>query len=146
MSANTTVLRAFATELFPTSQRGTAMGLSEVLGAVGSTIGLAVLGLGTQTAAADGPLQAAFDRLPFDLGNVSALARMTSLLSFAVAVAGLLVPFLPETKQRELETISPEAGFSPLLQAAEPRGASSPGSLPLGRALRAREAPPESDS
>jgi putative MFS transporter len=113
VSANTTVLRAFATELFPTSQRGTAMGLSEVLGAVGSTIDLAVLGLGTQTAAADGPLQAAFDRLPFDLGNVSALARMTSLLSFAVAVAGLLVPFLPETKQRELETISPEAGFSP---------------------------------
>lgn len=91
VSANTTVLRAFATELFPTSRRGSAMGLSEVMGAVGATVGLALLGLGTQVAAADG-----------------ALARMTSLLSWAVAVAGLLVLLLPETTQRELEAISAE--------------------------------------
>jgi hypothetical protein len=33
---------------------------------------------------------------------------MTSLLSCAVAVAGVLVLLLPETKQRELEAISAE--------------------------------------
>jgi hypothetical protein len=73
-----------------------------VVGAIASTAGLAVLGLGMQGAA--------FDILPFDLDGASALARMTSLLSWTVALAGLLVPLLPETKQRELETISDEGG------------------------------------
>ncbi len=109
VSANTTVLRAFAAELFPTSQRGSAMGLSEVVGAIGSTAGLAVLGLGTQAAAPAGVLHAVFDLLPFDVSHASALARMTSLLSWASAVAGLLVLLLPETKQRELEAISAES-------------------------------------
>ena len=108
VSANTTVLRAFATELFPTSRRGSAMGLSEVMGAVGATAGLAALGLGTQVGAADGVLHATRDLLPIDLGTASALARMTSLLSWAVAVAGVVVLLLPETKQRELEAISAE--------------------------------------
>jgi putative MFS transporter len=108
VSANTTVLRAFATELFPTSYRGTSMGLSEVVGAVGATVGLAVLGLGTQNAATDGVLRAFDLRLP-GTGTASALARMTSLLSWAVAAAGVLVLLLPETKQRELEAISEEA-------------------------------------
>ncbi len=108
VSANTTVLRAFATELFPTSQRGSAMGFSEVMGAVGSTAGLAVLGLGTQVAAREGLLHAALDLVPLDLANASALARMTSLLSWAVALAGVVVLLLPETKQRELEAISDE--------------------------------------
>jgi len=84
------------------------MGLSEVMGAVGATAGLAVLGLGTQVAAADGVLHATLDLLPIDLGTVSALASMTSLLSWAVPVAGVLVLLLPETKQRELEAISAE--------------------------------------
>ncbi len=108
VSANTTVLRAFAAELFPTSQRGSAMGLSEVVGAVGSAAGLAVLGLGTQTGAAAKALQAVFDVLPFDTGSASAIARMTSLLSWACAIAGMVVLLLPETKQRELEAISGE--------------------------------------
>ncbi len=108
VSANTTVLRAFATELFPTSRRGSAMGLSEVMGAVGATAGLAVLGLGTQVGAGDGVLRALFDLLPLDVRGASALARMTSLLSWTVAIAGVLVLLLPETTQRELETISVE--------------------------------------
>ena len=84
------------------------MGLSEVVGAVGATAGLALLGLGTQVAAADGVLHAALDLLPIDLEPASALARMTSLLSWAVAVAGVLVLLLLETKQRELEAVSAE--------------------------------------
>ncbi len=128
VSANTTVLRAFATELFPTSQRGTAMGLSEVVGAVGSTVGLAVLGLGTQTAAADAPLQAAFDRLPFDLERERPRA-MTSLLLFAVAVAGILLRSSPRPNS---------ASSRRSVQKGEPRGASAPGSLPL-LAARARK-------
>jgi hypothetical protein len=67
------------------------MGLSEVIGAVGATAGLAALGL----------------------GNASALARMTSLPSWAVAVAGVLVLLLPETKRRELEAISDENAEPP---------------------------------
>ena len=109
VSANTTVLRAFATELFPTSQRGSAMGMSEVVGALGATAGLAVLGLGTQAAASGSGLHALFDVLPFDVTGASALARMTSLLSWASAVAAIVVLLLPETKQRELEAISEEA-------------------------------------
>ena len=109
VSANTTVLRAFATELFPTSQRGSAMGMSEVVGAVGSTAGLAVLGLGMQAAARHGIVHAALDLLPLDLGAASMLARMTSLLSWSVALAGVLVLLLPETKRRELEAISDDA-------------------------------------
>jgi len=56
----------------------------------------------------NGLLHSAIDLLPLALGRASALARMTSLLSWAVAVAGVLVLLLPETKQRELEAISVE--------------------------------------
>jgi MFS family permease len=106
VSANTTVVRAFATELFPTSHRGSAMGFEEVVGAIGSTAGLAALGFGTQLTAAAGGLDAVLALLHLDVAHASALARMTSLLSWLVAIAGALVLLFPETKQRELEAIS----------------------------------------
>jgi len=108
VSANTTVVRALATELFPTSHRGSAMGLEEVVGAIGSTAGLAALGFGTQLTAADGGLGALFELMPLDVVHASAIARMTSLLSWLVAISGVLVLLFPETKQRELEAISGE--------------------------------------
>jgi MFS family permease len=106
VSANTTVLRALATELFPTSGRGSAMGLSEVVGAIGATAGLALLGFGTRVAAAGAVPAALVDLVPEALRHASAIAWMTSLLAWLVALAGLLVLLLPETKQRELEAIS----------------------------------------
>jgi putative MFS transporter len=86
--AKATMLRAFATELFPTALRGSAMGVAEVLGTLGAATGLFVLGLGTQQA-----------------GN---LADMASLLSVAVAFAGVVMLVLPETRGRELEALHPE--------------------------------------
>ncbi len=88
VGAKATMLRAFATELFPTALRGSAMGLAEVLGTLGAATGLFLFGLGTQQS-----------------GN---LADMASLLSISVAVAGVAMLALPETRGRELEALHPE--------------------------------------
>jgi MFS family permease len=85
-SATSTIARVFATELFPTQDRGTASGLNAFFEAVGATLGLAVLGFGTQTP-----------------GN---LPLVTTLLAVTVALGGGLMLLLPETRQRELEAIS----------------------------------------
>lgn len=88
VSASGTIQRAFATELFPTRERGTAMGLAEVTATLGAALGLALVGLATHA------------------GLV--LAHATTVLSWAVALAGLTVLLLPETRRRELEAISDE--------------------------------------
>ncbi len=87
-TAGQVIIRALATELFPTSQRGTASGFVAVIDTLGAATGLAILGLGTQA--------------PGDI------ARMTVLLSFSVLVGGLALFLLPETRSRELESISGE--------------------------------------
>jgi MFS family permease len=87
-SATSTIARVFATELFPTQDRGTASGLNAFFEVLGATLGLWVLGLGTQTP-----------------GN---LPLVTTLLAVTVALGGVLMLFLPETRQRELEAISGE--------------------------------------
>jgi hypothetical protein len=69
-------------------------------------MGLAAVGLGAQLASEGGTMRALLDVLPSAVSDASALARMTSLLSWAVALAGAIVLLLPETKQLELETIS----------------------------------------
>lgn len=86
VSASNTVVRAFASELFPTSQRGTASGVNALCETIGAVTGLGLLALGTQVP-----------------GNV---ARMTTLLSLSLVAGGFLVLLLPETRQRELEAIS----------------------------------------
>jgi len=80
------ILRALATELFPTSQRASASGLYTVLEAVGGAAGLFLLYFGS---VAEGDF-----------------AALTTALAFATLVGGGALLFFPETKQRELESIS----------------------------------------
>jgi len=92
VSASGTIQRAFATELFPTRERGTAMGLAEVTATLGAALGLALVGIATHAGLE--------------------LAHATSVLSWTVALAGLSVLLLPETGGRELEAIS-DPGAAP---------------------------------
>jgi len=80
------ILRALATELFPTKQRASASGLWTILDGLGGATGLFLLYLGTS------------EQGDFVL-NITVLA-------FAVMVGGLVLIFFPETNQRELESIS----------------------------------------
>ena len=80
------ILRALATELFPTEQRASASGLWTILDGLGGATGLFLLYLGTSE-------QGDF------VFNITVLA-------FAVMVGGLVLIFFPETNQRELESIS----------------------------------------
>jgi MFS family permease len=81
------VLRAFSTELFPTSQRGTSAGWVALVQTVGWAIGLALVSVGSRVSDADIP-------------------RMASLLALSAAAGGLCLLALPETRSRELEAIS----------------------------------------
>lgn len=85
-TAGQVITRALSTELFPTSQRGTAAGWLSLVETLGAAVGLVLLGMRSET--------------PADI------ARMTSLLAMAVFLAGLSLLLLPETNRRELEAIS----------------------------------------
>jgi MFS family permease len=80
------ILRALATELFPTSYRGAASGVFTVLDVVGAALGLFALGW-----MASGP---------------SELRTAIAFISTATVVGGVIVFLFPETKQRELEDIA----------------------------------------
>jgi putative MFS transporter len=84
------ILRALATELFPTSHRGTAGGWLVLLDTLGSAAGLALVGL--------------VARQPGELAATVSLVALATLLSACV------LPLLPETRRRELESISREGG------------------------------------
>ena len=88
-TAETTIVRAVAAELFPTSQRGTATGWLALVETVGAALGLGLVSLGTR--------------------EPGTLTGVASALGFAVMGAGLLLLALPETSRRELEAISHEA-------------------------------------
>jgi putative MFS transporter len=88
-SAGDVVLRAFSTELFPTSQRAASAAWLTLLQALGFIVGLWIVGVGTQL--------------------LVALPLMISAVVLSVFVAGLLVMRLPETRQRELEELSQES-------------------------------------
>ncbi len=85
-TAGGVVVRAFSTELFPTSYRGTSSAWLAFIQSVGWGVGLWLVGLGTQA--------------PGDI------ARMTTLVALAVLVAAFALLALPETRRQELETIS----------------------------------------
>jgi MFS family permease len=88
MTGGDTILRAVATELFPTSQRGTASGWLQLVSAIGRSAGLFLVAWATPEGGSNTP--------------------MVSVVVFASLVGGLLLRPLPETGSRELEEISPE--------------------------------------
>lgn len=88
ISAGDVVVRAFSTELFPTSQRGASQAWLQWISTIGAIAGLWIVG-----SSADHPDE---------------LARIVSWLAVGVGVAGLSLLLLPETRQRELESISTE--------------------------------------
>lgn len=88
-TAGTVILRALATELFPTAYRGTSSGWLAFIQTIGWTVGLMLLGVAGQ--------------------NSAEIARFTAQLSFAVLLGGLAILLLPETSRRELEEISPDS-------------------------------------
>jgi putative MFS transporter len=87
-SAGDVIVSIFATELFPTSQRGAAAAWLTLLRTLGWIAGLWVVGAGTV------------------LGL--ALPTLISAVAASLFLAGLLLRRLPETRQRELEEISGE--------------------------------------
>jgi MFS family permease len=81
-------LGALGAELFPTEVRGTSNGLLVVIGVLGSAAGLV-----------------AATRLGEVTGSLGAGVALTGLAPLLAAFA--VLPFLPETKARQLDTISP---------------------------------------
>ena len=85
-SGGRVICRALATELFPTSQRASASGLYSVVDTLGAALGLFLLG--------------GLSQGPGDF------IELTPMLSFAALAGASILVFFPETRQRELETIS----------------------------------------
>ena len=88
LTGGSTILRALATELFPTSHRGTSSGWLQLAEALGRSGGLYLVYWGTAEGGSNTP--------------------MISIVVFAALLAGLIVLTLPETSSRELEEISQE--------------------------------------
>lgn len=80
------VLNALSAELFPTSHRGTSSGWMMVVRTTGYTLGLLLVGFGTE--------------------SVDDLTRMVAGLSSVSVLGGLGLLLLPETTRRELESLS----------------------------------------
>ncbi len=89
MSAADVVIRAQSTELFPTAHRGSSGGTLIAIQSIGFVAGLIIFGFGTDSS-----------------GSLSNVVSWVSLSSIGAAFCLL---FLPETHQRELESISGEA-------------------------------------
>lgn len=87
-TAGGVIVRAFSTELFPTSHRGTSAAWLSLVQTIGWSVGLALVGLGTSAGA--------------DIG------RMTSVISLIVLLAAVTLLGLPETRRQELEALSDE--------------------------------------
>jgi MFS family permease len=122
-SGGRVILRAIATELFPTRRRASASGLFSILDAVGAATGLFLVYAGSD--------------------QQGDFVFYTTALSFAVLGGGLILLLFPETRQRELEATSGEEGPSlaaeliaeaPVQRPEPPRPAPAPGSSPGGGA------------
>jgi putative MFS transporter len=88
MSGADIVIRALSAELFPTSHRGSSGGALIAVQAIGFAAGLFLFARGTEL--------------------VGDPWRVVTWVSFASLGAALCLLFLPETHQKELETISSE--------------------------------------
>lgn len=88
MTGTSTIERVVATELFPTSYRGTASGWLQLTEALGRASGLFIVAWGTAHGASNVP--------------------MIDLVVFASAAAGVVLLLMPETGRLELEDISHE--------------------------------------
>lgn len=86
LTASTVIMRAFATELFPTDYRGTATGWVTVMETVGSATGLLLISAAMRSGLA--------------LGSALSLVSLLALVGAAVILT------FPETGSRELESIS----------------------------------------
>jgi MFS family permease len=84
-----TVLRSWATELFPTSFRGAAAGWLTVAGTLGGMAGLTLAG-----------------RVQYAVGGLGSALALIAGAGVVATVAAYL--WLPETRGLELETIAPE--------------------------------------
>lgn len=84
-TAGGVIVRAFSTELFPTSYRGTSAAWLSLVQTIGWAIGLALVSLGSD------------------------IASSTGWISMVVLVAACALLTLPETYQQELEAISHDA-------------------------------------
>jgi MFS family permease len=84
-SAGEVVLRALAAELFPTSHRGTATGWFMLVQTLGWSGGLMIVG--------------------FAVDSVEDLGPILVFLSLGLVLAAAALRLLPETHQRELETL-----------------------------------------
>jgi MFS family permease len=88
-TASSVIVRAFSTELFPTSHRGTSAGWAQLLQTLGWAAGLALVS---------------------GAATVHDIAVRTSILACATIMSAALLLTLPETHRRELESLSHEAG------------------------------------
>ena len=90
-NAGDVVIRAFSTELFPTSQRGASAGWLTLLQTFGYIGGLLLVGSG------------------LEILHDANLALVISLVSLSVLLAALCVLLLPESRGLELEALSHES-------------------------------------
>ena len=80
------IVRALSSELFPTSHRGTSTGVLVLMETLGAALGLFILGL-----------------LQREAGDLSI---WIPLISAATVIAAAVLWLFPETRQRELESLS----------------------------------------
>lgn len=86
MMGGNVIIRALSSELFPTSHRGTSTGVLVLMETLGAAAGLFILGVLQQ--------------------QEGDLSQLIPLISLATVIAGVLLLMLPETRQRELESLS----------------------------------------
>lgn len=91
--ASNVIIRAFSTELFPTSQRATSAGILSLAETLGAGIGLLTLSTLTR--------------------QEGDLVAMLPVVASATLISAFLLLFFPETKQTELEAISSEEPIVP---------------------------------
>lgn len=89
-TAGGVIVRAFSTELFPTSYRGTSAAWLSLVQTLGWAVGLALVSLGTD------------------------IATATGWISMVVLIAACALLTLPETYQQELEEISHDEDEDPI--------------------------------
>jgi len=82
------VMRALASEVFPTSHRSTAMGFMILLQSLGWSVGLVLISAGA--------------------GTGREVASMVSVISLTLSLGAFAFLFVPESGRRELEEVARE--------------------------------------